>query len=93
MDQNGPFQAKMDQNGPFWSCECLRKILEVRNKSHFDLKMVVGTILDHFGPALISDSAAYPSLDFKMALKLPDLPMAEGALLNRSRIASNTSWR
>ena len=48
MDQNGPLQAKMDHFGPFWSRECQNP---VRNKVILT-KMVVGTILDHFGPVL-----------------------------------------
>ena len=49
MDQNGPLQAKMDQNGPFWSILVSRMLNPVRNKVILT-KMVVWTILDHFGP-------------------------------------------
>ena len=46
MDQNGPQWTKMDHFGPFWSRECQNP---VRNKVILT-KMVVRTILDHFGP-------------------------------------------
>ena len=49
MDQNGLFRpkwTKIDHFGPFWSCECQNP---VRNKVILT-KMVVCTILDHFGP-------------------------------------------
>ena len=41
--------GKMDQNGPFWSILVSRMLNPVRNKVILT-KMVVWTILDHFGP-------------------------------------------
>ena len=74
-DPNGPKWTSSGQNGPKWTILVhfgLAKALNpVRNKV-ISTKMVVWTILDHFGPV------HFPTVPRPLPIKGPSVPVREG---------------